>query len=219
MMPEFPEGTITSMEPISAEQLKKEGWGPGGTRDNWGDGPWRDEPDRVEWIEPETGYRCEIRRNRAGSLCGYVTVPEDHIWHGIEYSGCVNRHPQTEEKDWGYKVYPCLDYDKEDRCSSPESMLRVHGGLTYSGKVDDGGWRYGFDTAHCGDYSPGMEATMRQLHVTSPNPYSDPDATFDPITGIKHEHGLDEVYRDMSYVKSETESLAKQLWAIHKVGI
>ena len=30
---------------------------------------------------------------------------------------------------------------------------------------------------------------------------------------------MDEVYRDMSYVKSETENLAKQLWAMHEVGV
>ena len=270
MMPEFPEGAITSMEPVSAEQLKKEGWGrPEGTRDNWGDGPWRDEPDRVEWVEPETGYRCEIRRNHAGSLCGYVTVPDDHIWHGIEYSGCINKHaPLTRDARlaelretvaaaerlceaepeaaqhlsalrlaklhleatetegsfmWDYEQYPCLDYSREDRCPSPESLLRVHGGVTYSGTPKgEEGWRYGFDTAHSGDYSPGMEAMSRWLDTTSPsgpNPYRDPHAIFDPITGIKHEHGMDEVYRDMSYVKQQTESLAKQLWAIHKVGV
>ena len=176
MMPEFPAGVVTSMEPISAEQLKKEGWGPEGTRDNWGDGPWRNEPDRVLWTEPETGYKCEIKRNRTGSLCGYVMIPDDHIWYGIDYSGCVHKHPPRTREErltdlreavaaaerlcevdpesaqyrsslrlaklhleatetegsfmWDYKEYPCLSYDREDRCGSPEIHLRVHGGVS-----------------------------------------------------------------------------------------
>ena len=264
MMPEFPADAVISMEPVTSEQLTKEGWGPY-VRENWGDGPWRDEPDRVKWVDPATGYRCEIRRNRVGSLCGYAIIPEDHIWHGIGYSGCINQHaPLTPEErlanaqashdaasarheaepteetastlrcakmildlaqtsGWmsDYKEYPCLAYDREDRCSSPESVLNVHGGVTFSGTLKDmDGWAYGFDCGHYMDFAPGMEATRRWVDTQGePNPYRDPESTYDPTTGIKHEHGVDEVYRDMSYVKDETESLAKQLWAINKVGV
>lgn len=43
------------------------------------EGPWSQEPDHLEWEDPETNYLCEIKRNpELGHLCGYVTVPP---WH------------------------------------------------------------------------------------------------------------------------------------------
>ncbi len=82
----------------------------------------------------------------------------------------------------------------------------VHGGLTYSdrcqkegpichtpkpGEPDDLYW-FGFDCAHLGDLAPGM------LRVGGRMIYSD--------TG--------DIYRDLSYVRDETERLAEQLAAM-----
>lgn len=41
----------------------------------WGEGPWTKEPDRVEWRDEVTGYRCLIVRNpHLGHWCGYVEI-------------------------------------------------------------------------------------------------------------------------------------------------
>ena len=52
-------------------------------KDKWPRGPWHDEPDQVVWQDEETGLDCEILRTKdAGSLCGYVGIPESHPFHG-----------------------------------------------------------------------------------------------------------------------------------------
>lgn len=90
-----------------------------------------------EWEDAATGYLCAIHLPQTGIntcrwFCGYVRVPKDHPWYEIDYSG---RHPH------------CCE-------ASPESLITVHGGLTYSGRlsVEPEGWWFGFDCAHLGDY-------------------------------------------------------------------
>lgn len=41
-------------------------------------GPWDNEPDRIAWVDPDTGYHSLMRRNRLGSWCGYIAVPPGH---------------------------------------------------------------------------------------------------------------------------------------------
>ena len=38
------------------------------------EGPWRDEPDKLSWIDKATGMPCIILRARLGTLSGYVAV-------------------------------------------------------------------------------------------------------------------------------------------------
>ena len=69
--------------------------------------------------------------------------------------------------------------------------IEIHGGITYSeNAAPDGtkGWTFGFDTSHSMDFSPVV-------------------ARYRPPSG-------NEVYRNMDYVKSECESLARQLFAL-----
>ena len=40
----------------------------------WGDGPWQNEVDRLEWIDSATKLPCVIRRSEHGTLCGYVNA-------------------------------------------------------------------------------------------------------------------------------------------------
>jgi len=125
----------------------------------WGEGPWQNEPDKVQWIY--NGLDCMAVRNLSGVWCGYVGVPEGH-------------------PDFGKK------YD--------DIYMSVHGGLTYSGHVRDTPedtlnaevWWIGFDCGHCYDYSPVMAVQMPGI--------------FDDTT-----------YRDLAFVRSETERLADQL--------
>ncbi len=70
----------------------------------------------------------------------------------------------------------------------------VHGGLTFSDQFNDGGklWWIGFDCAHLNDMQPGY---------------------------LRRKYGsclAEGTYRDMNYVKSETEKLALQIVAINE---
>jgi hypothetical protein len=86
----------------------------------------------------------------------------------------------------------------------------VHGGLTYSDRcqgelchipepgMPDDVWWFGFDCAHLLDLSPGRNSRMRS-------------------TGMSHDpEFFREVYRDLSYVRSQIESLAEQLRAMER---
>ena len=142
-------------------------------RAHWPPGPWNDEPDKVNWTT-EAGLPGMIVRNNLGSLCGYVAVAKGHPLYG--------------------KGYGDGDLDRID----------VHGGLTFAagcsgavchtpdpGETDDVWW-FGFDCAHCGDWSP---------------------PSFPPgLLGSDRSHPrTGEVYRDIAYVTAEVESLAAQL--------
>lgn len=95
-------------------------------RDEWGVGPWDGEPDKRQWIDPETDLDCLMVRNRMGNWCGYVGVPEGHPWFGIEYSQSINPDcPKcADPDDW---CYDCR----------PEAKIEVHGGLTFSGACQE----------------------------------------------------------------------------------
>ena len=54
-------------------------------RTGWPPGPWDDEPDAINWQDPETGLICAIRRGPLGNLCGYVVVGESHPWCGLHH--------------------------------------------------------------------------------------------------------------------------------------
>jgi len=47
-----------------------------------GDGPWRDEPDKAQWIDEATDLDCLAVRAHHGAWCGYVGVPLGHPWFG-----------------------------------------------------------------------------------------------------------------------------------------
>jgi hypothetical protein len=88
----------------------------------------------------------------------------------------------------GYVGVP-LDH-KYYSCKYEESpQIEVHGGITYSKNTlkgrDDELWWFGFDCAHAFDLAP-----------------NDPPERFG---------SLECLYRDFEYVKSEVESMAKQL--------
>lgn len=95
---------------------------------------WLNEPNEEYYID--RGYACHIwRHTQFGTLCGYVGLPKDHPYYGMDYKDIEN-----------------------DGC------FNVHGGLTFSGflhsyNVDisipenDLFW-IGFDCAHLGDIQP-----------------------------------------------------------------
>lgn len=110
-------------------------------RTTWTSGEWDNEPDRVSWIDPETGISCIANRIRAGTWCGYVAVRPGHSWHSVHYDGIAG------------------------------TDVHAHGGLTYSGcdlscfPAEDalnGLWFIGFDCAHAGDLMPGTAALFTE---------------------------------------------------------
>jgi len=120
-----------------------------------------------EW--ESSGLKCRVVLQergveKVGSFrCGYVRVGESHSLFRKSFS------------------YENLGYF---------SRLDVHGGVTYAGEADGGGWWFGFDCAHLGDsYHP-------DLYKNAPFTTGlDPDGHF----------------WSTKEVAKETEKLAKQL--------
>lgn len=135
----------------------------------WPEGPWHGEPDKVQWPDKDTGLPClAVRNHVTGSWCGYVAVSAEHPFNDLGYD---------------------------------DINIEVHGGLTFAGgcrgNVDEARdichvtepgeservWWFGFDCAHCDDFSPAMPVLT---------------------------HGI---YRDLAYVQRECAELAAQLAA------
>lgn len=134
-------------------------------KSGWPRGEWHDEPDKMQWKDEATGLPCLIVRGPSGALCGYVGVAQGHPWHGIDYTKC----PQGKSCPDRTEDHPYCDH-------SPESRIRVHGGITFADACrpasDEGVgichvpepgepdhvWWFGFDCAHSGDVMPKHEA-------------------------------------------------------------
>ena len=104
---------------------------------------YEDEPDKVQYVDEETGYPCLIVRAPNGALCGYVGLSSEHPYYKCDYDSILGE------------------------------SLRVHGGLTYSEFCneedalkgichipregeEDTVWWLGFDCAHPDDYCPSL---------------------------------------------------------------
>lgn len=57
-------------------------------------GPWENEPDKAQWIDPATDLDCLAVRNHMGNWCGYAGVLPGHLWHGKQYDE-VDPHPEV----------------------------------------------------------------------------------------------------------------------------
>ena len=183
-------------------------------RNGWAAGPWDGEADRIEWRS--NGVPCLIVRNSIGALCGYAAVTPDHPWYGKDYSDCVKGCAEVpvkplesifdkpvpesiQKRHMDKKNFTCREDYKPDH--TPESIVDVHGGLTYSNSCNgaichvpkpgepDPVWWFGFDCAHSGDIIPGMDALLNRV---SPRLW-------------------DGAYKTVAYVKAEVERLASQL--------
>lgn len=146
------------------------------------------EEDRLEF--EHAGLKCLIfRMPIMGHLCGYVGITQEHPWYGKQYSQCLKGCKGKASKY--FKRHDIRTYDctwGEDSHPSPECLISVHGGLTFSGEGGgeiwlSGYWWFGFDAAHYGDMVPKICSK-------------------------------DGIYRDMEYMRHETERLAEQLAAI-----
>lgn len=131
-------------------------------KEGWPDGPWKNEPDKRQWLDPETKLPCLIVRGPLGALCGYVGVPKGHPWYQVDYDS-VGKDPD---------VHGGLTFS--DHCQEGEGDRKIcH--VVEEGE-DDHVWWLGFDCAHCFDLVPGMGT---RLHgVTGEDVYRD----FDYVT-------------------------------------
>lgn len=163
-------------------------------RNEWGEGEWVNEPDRLQWVDKLSGYYCLIHRNVTGALCGYVSIPEQHCLHGIYYHAEI-----TEFND--FLDHPFI---------SIESFFDCHGGITFSGEstkeatenfgiglagfLENNLWWLGFDCGHAGDYCPTIEANYKKLKLPA-------------IINLIEVP----IYRNIDYVKSQCMELAFKL--------
>lgn len=108
----------------------------------WPDGPWKDEPDKEQWLDDPTGLPCLFVRNGVGALCGYVGVAEGHPWFGVEYE-----HVDAD-------VHGGLTYSDFCQDGAPDDHTICH--IVDPGE-NDRVWWLGFDTAHMGDRCPRYE--------------------------------------------------------------
>lgn len=156
-------------------------------------GPWTTEPDRLEW--KIHGLTCLVARNPFMlNWCGYVGIPKEHPYHGVEY-----------------------DHNDGD---NPVEKLDVHGGVTYSNhcshfichttdeEEDDLFW-IGFDCAHFDDIVPELDMLRAERK----------DPLYIDIESLEKQLGMDgdknktwgKTYKDFFYITQQTQYLAKQL--------
>jgi hypothetical protein len=153
--------------------------------------------------ETKAGYQAVCIVIKDMHRCGYVGVPKKHSLHGIEYNEATESLSAAwkeilDGKDEGdNKRGPIITllaccYGDSPKNWSPDRIVNVHGGLTYSGGKDypvenkDGLWWFGFDCGHSGD------------GTLNPNPM------FDRHSPVRSE----------DYVITECESMATQLKAL-----
>jgi hypothetical protein len=110
---------------------------------------WEQEPDKFEFIDEVTGYKCLVIRDFVGKyLCGYVILPEDHIFYGKKF----NKITIIDEELF---------------------KLKVHGGITHAGIMSWAKWNdnkaiitrdyaIGFDCGHILDLIPIYPATWEK---------------------------------------------------------
>jgi hypothetical protein len=171
-------------------------------RTSWGPGPWKDEPDKLQWTDEQTGLPCLIVRNRSGALCGYVGVPPGHPAYEVDYDNV-----RVGDDDWP-DVHGGLTYSDHCQAGAEEDAI-CH--VPEPGEPDHAWW-LGFDCAHAFDYVP----DLRKLYRDDPM-FADLERGHvdDVEHGIVHtKHGLDETYKTIDYVRAECASLAQQLASV-----
>lgn len=156
-----------------------------------GAGPWSDEPDKIAWVDAETGLSCIILRQANGTLGGYVAVAPSHPLWGFAYDAIPAGLDITAHCGLDYSE-SCREYEREAiaicHVSERRRSGRSHPGGRQQNTADDTWW-FGFGCDKPGDLVP--------------DGYKPP---------LHREEG--EVYRSIDYVYEETHSLARSLKAI-----
>jgi hypothetical protein len=126
----------TTIEPTQVFRVPK--------RHPAGDGPWRNEADKVAWIDKATGLACTILRHRDGSLGGYCAVSETHPLFGFNHDAI----PAA----LGISVHGGIDYSRA--CDNgPTETSVCHPSPTRGGDHEPLWW-FGFRCDRSYDYIP-----------------------------------------------------------------
>lgn len=166
-------------------------------RAGWDPGPWDDEPDRVDWTDPATGYPCLIIRHAiAGNLCGYVAVPSGHPWHGQDWTAEDSPTDHVAVHQGVTFSAPCRQ-PEEYPPGHPRELAVCH--VPEPGQPDDVWW-FGFHCASAFDIQPGLQAHMRAAGLGGW-----------PGTDLGRDHPLCPAYRTLAYVQDQCTALAAQL--------
>jgi len=119
-------------------------------KSQWPRGEWDDEPDKMQWLDKDSGLPCLILRGPSGALCGYVGVAPGHHNYEVE-------HDNAKDMDGGdLDAHGGLTFS---RMCPPKDEVHVHD-ICHEADDDDRWW-LGFDCAHLGDYSPKMDERYR----------------------------------------------------------
>jgi hypothetical protein len=171
--------------------------------EHWPDGPWKQEPRAVSWVDGKTGLNCAmIRHHFMGSWCGYVAVDPLHPFHGKRYADIIRVPPDFLERqmvlgrDFGI-IDAFLNAFEDDDHASVSMILPAHGSITYSDEDTEGFWWFGFDCCHAGDMMPGDPFMFKLVRLLFPDEHS--------------------VYRDHDYVYGIVTRLASALEEVKQV--
>lgn len=148
-------------------------------------GPWQIEPDLVRWMY--LGIECLVMRNSLGAWCGYVAVPADHPWYGVNYNRLYDQtrvHGGLTYSDTCDEMRPC------SKCL-PDAQFGLRGAyVDHAIRAlihEPATWWIGFDCGHYADLVPATLLSRRSVF------------------------GEHDTYRDLGYVLDETELLVRQL--------
>lgn len=151
------------------------------------EGPWVDEPDKMQWVDPNTGYDCLIRRGIGGGLCGYVGVPEGHPLFGVFFQDVQGQFDVHNDLSYSAPCNPEVSGEGDAVCHVP-----------YPGRPDNVWW-FGFHCAGAWDFEPAHEwRWMRDLPGHQAN--------FTEGLGV-----YGQSYKPLAYVKAQVQLLALQL--------
>lgn len=163
----------------------------------FGEGPWRNEPDRIAWRDSASGYSCLILRQANGSLSGYVAVTPSHpLW-------CFER--DAIPSSLGISPHLGLDYAALCDQKGPPALQICHvhhtsgrqhpASMTNRPDMADSrsgdAWWFGFACDKVGDFLPGDQSHNDSRREDGPK-----------------------VYRDIGYVAAEVLKLAFALYAL-----
>lgn len=163
----------------------------------WGDGPWQTEPDRVDFVA--NGFACLLLRHpNHGHWCGYVGVPREHP-----------AYERTENYDLDF--HGTVNYAAH--CSPPICHVPEPG-------MPDDVWWLGGDFGRIWDLCPGVASSIGRAHefirMVDPIGAAAIEEFEQRVADRKLQRPvfLRGVYRDVAYVRAETERLAEQLAAM-----
>ena len=163
------------------------------------DGPWKNEVDKIAWVDPGTGYQCICRRQASkGFLEGFVGIDPSHPLFGRHEASLLG---------YGIAVHEGLTYSAICQINQPEALSVCH--VTHMGLAQgrrrDGpqsgrslvlheqAWWFGFSCNGEGDVIPLDKPIQRQEFMPGVNFVS---------------------YKNEEFVHRECTRLAAQLMAI-----